>query len=502
MTVTHDLPGSRGTGSSEEAAGPVHRHLGLALAIICAAQLMVVLDATIVNVALPSIQRQLHFSSVNLEWVITGYALAFGGLLLLGGRTGDLFGRRRMFVIGVLLFTTASFLGGLATDQAWLIGARVLQGIGGAIAAPTALSLIANTFPEGAPRNRAMGVYAAMSGGGGAIGLLLGGILTDIASWRWVLFVNVPIGLLVAFAAPRVLGETERQSGRLDLPGALTVSGGMTSLVYGLAHAAANGWANPGTIVPLAAAGVLLVTFVTIEARSEHAIMPLRIFANRNRSGAYLIMLTLGAAMFSLFFFLTQFVQNVLGYSPLKAGLSFLPLTAGIVVMAGVMSRWVGKIGTRLPMTLGPLMTMGALIWISRISVHSGYVEGVLGPALLIAVSMGMAFVPLTLSAVSGVPREDAGLASALLNTGQQVGGSLGLAILVTVATAVTTGDRHVTHAVAVTAGYGAAFKVGAGIAALAFVIALVSIRSGRPQAAEVEATATVPALATEELVA
>ncbi|HUC35790.1 MAG TPA: MFS transporter [Acidimicrobiales bacterium] len=503
ITETQDAGGRHGSPTSArppEDVGPSHRNLGLALAIISAAQLMVVLDATIVNVALPSIQRQLHFSSVNLEWVITGYALAFGGLLLLGGRTGDLFGRRRMFVTGVLLFTAASFLGGLATDQAWLIAARVLQGIGGAIAAPTALSLIADTFPEGPQRNRAMGVYAAMSGGGGALGLLLGGILTDLASWRWVLFVNVPIGLLVAFAAPRVLGETGRQSGRLDLPGALTVSGGMTSLVYSLAHAASNGWANAGTIVPLALSVCLLVAFVGIEARSEHALMPLKIFANRNRSGAYAIMLTLGAAMFSLFFFLTQYVQNILGYSPLKAGLAFLPLTVGIVVMAGIMSRVVGRIGTRLPMTIGPLVTTGALVWISRISVHSGYLEGVLGPALLVAVSMGTAFVPLTLSAVAGVPRHEAGLASALLNTGQQVGGSLGLAILVTVATAVTRGQHHVTSAVAVTTGYGAAFRVGAGLAAAAFFIALFSLRTRRDGTSL--APVMEPVVGAEELVA
>jgi EmrB/QacA subfamily drug resistance transporter len=500
MTTIQDAHDTRQARRPEESAAPAHRQLGLALAIICAAQLMVVLDATIVNVALPSIQRQLHFSPVNLEWVITGYALAFGGLLLLGGRTGDLFGRRRMFVIGVLLFTAASFLGGFAPDQAWLIGARVIQGIGGAIAAPTALSLIASTFPEGPSRNRAMGVYAAMSAGGGSLGLLLGGILTDIASWRWVLFVNVPIGLLVAFAAPRVIGETERRSGRLDLAGALTVSIGMTSLVYGLAHAASHEWANAGTVVPLAVAFCLLVVFVGIEARSEHAIMPLHIFSDRNRSGAYAMMLSLAAALFSLFFYLTQFVQNILGYSPLKAGLAFLPLTAGIAVTAGVTSRFVGRIGTRLPMTLGPLLTTAALVWISRISVHSNYVGAVLGPVLLIAVSMGMTFVPLTLIAVSGVRRREQGLASALLNTGQQVGGSLGLAILVTVATTVTRGQHHVVKAVAVTTGYGAAFKVGAGLALLAFLIALLSIRSGRERTAETPAIMPTPS--PEELAA
>jgi len=454
-----------------------HPRLGLALVVIAAAQLMVVLDATIVNVALPSIQRQLHFSSVNLEWVITGYALAFGGLLLLGGRLGDLFGRRRMFVVGVALFSVASFLGGFAVDQAWLIGARVLQGVGGAIAAPTALALITSTFPEGPSRNRAMGVYAAMAGSGGAIGLLLGGVLTDVASWRWVLFVNVPIGALVVLAAPRVLGETSTRAGRMDLPGALSVTAGMTSLVYGLAHAAAHSWNNAGTIAPLAAAGLLLGIFVSIESRSSHALMPLRIFASRNRAGSYGIMLAVGAAIFSMFFFLTQFVQNILGYSPLKAGLSFLPLSAGIVTAATVMSRLVGRIGPRLPMTIAPLGATAGLLWLSRLSVHTNYLSGILAPLMLIALSMGSLFVPLTLTAVRGVRREEAGLASALLNTGQQVGGSLGLAILVTVATAASSAQHHVSRAVAVTAGYRNALVVGAGIAAFAFVLALVAIR-------------------------
>ena len=435
---------------------------------------------------------------MNLEWVITGYALAFGGLLLLGGRTGDLFGRRRMFVIGVLLFTTASFLGGLAPDQGWLIGARFLQGIGGAIAAPTALSLIASTFPEGPSRNRAMGVYAAMSAGGGSLGLLLGGILTDVASWRWVLFVNVPIGLLVALAAPRFIGETQRQPGWLDLTGALTVSVGMTSLVYGLAHAASHEWANIGTILPLVVAFVLLTTFIGIEARSRHAIMPLNIFSDRNRSGAYVIMLTLAAALFSLFFYLTQFVQNILGFSPIKAGLSFLPLTIGIAFVSGMVAKFVGRVGTRLPMTLGPLLAAAALLWISRISAHSTYSGAVLGPSLLIAVALGLSFVPLTLTAISRVRRQEQGLASALLNTGQQVGASLGLAILVTVATTVTRGQHHAGKAVAVTTGYAAAFRVGALLALLAFVVALVAVRSNQGQTAK--APATVPTLSPEEL--
>jgi EmrB/QacA subfamily drug resistance transporter len=316
-----------------------HKHAGLALVLICAVQMMVILDGTIVNIALPSIQHQLHFSAPGLEWVITAYALTFGGLLLLGGRSGDLFGRRRMFTIGVIIFTAASLLGGFATDQLWLIAARVLQGVGGAIASPTALALIQNTYPEGPKRSRAMGVYAAMSGAGGSLGLLLGGILTDIASWRWVLFVNVPIGLTVAIVAPRVLGTTPTRHGRLDLPGAMSVTLGMASLVFGLSRAATAGWSDRYTVAALALAVILLVTFVVIESKSPHAVMPLHIFKDRNRAGSYVIMLCLAAAMFATFFFITQFVQNILGYSPLKAGFAFLPMTIGIGGSANIISR-------------------------------------------------------------------------------------------------------------------------------------------------------------------
>ena len=476
-------------------AAPVHRHLGLALAIISTAQLMVVLDATIVNIALPSIRRELHFSPVSLEWVINGYALAFGGLLLLGGRAGDLFGRRRMFIVGVGLFTLASLLGGFATNESWLITTRVLQGVGGAIASPTALSLITSTFPEGPARNRAMGVYAAMSGAGSSIGLLLGGILTDVASWRWVLFVNVPIGLAVALIAPRVLGETESHPGHLDLPGAFSVTGGMTLLVYGLTHAATTSWSNGLTVTTLAVAVALLAAFVAIEARSPHAIMPLHIFANRNRSGSYVMMLVIGAALFSMFFFLTQFVQNVMGFSPLKAGVVFLPVSAAIAVVAGLTARMIARTGPRPPMTVGPLVAAGGLFWLSHVQADSTYVGGVLGPIIVIAVGIGVTFVPLTLTAVSGVRRDEAGLASALLNTGQQIGGSLGLAVLVTVATAVikdrltsathpagtavTSAGSAARHAlnVATTAGYDRAFLVGAFVALAGFVVAVVTIR-------------------------
>lgn len=462
-----------------------HKHARLALVLICAVQMMVILDGTIVNIALPSIQHQLHFSAPGLEWVITAYALTFGGLLLLGGRSGDLFGRRRMFTIGVIIFTAASLLGGFATDQLWLIAARVLQGVGGAIASPTALALIQNTYPEGPKRSRAMGVYAAMSGAGGSLGLLLGGILTDVASWRWVLFVNVPIGVTVAIVAPRVLGTTPTRHGRLDLPGAMSVTLGMASLVFGLSRAATAGWSDHYTVAALALAVILLVTFVVIESKSPHAVMPLHIFKDRNRAGSYVIMLCLAAAMFATFFFITQFVQNILGYSPLKAGFAFLPMTIGIGGSANIISRLVGKIGPRRPMTVGPLMVASGLMWLSFVGVHAAYIS-IVGPLLLLAIGMGSTFVPLTLTVMSRVPRGEAGLASALLNTGQQIGGSLGLAVLVTVATSMTSGRlatightaSRAQHALATTAGYDAAFRIGSLIAFVGFVLAVTVIRT------------------------
>src|SRR5712692_10494749 len=302
------------------------RHLGIALTVIAFAQLMVVLDSTIVNVALPSIQRALRFNSTDLEWVVNAYSLAFGGLLLLGGRAGDLFGRRRVFIAGVLLFAAGSLAGGLATTSTWLIVSRVVQGAGGAIVAPTALSLIADTFQEGAARNRALGIYAGAAGGGGAVGLILGGLIVNYLSWRWVLFVNVPIAIVLAVAAPRVLAASDGRSGRLDLPGAISVTGGMTLLVYGLSRAATQSWSDSVTIATLGFGAALLVLFVLIELRSKQPLMPLSIFANRNRTGAYALRMVAGSTTLAVLFFLTQIIQNVLGYSPLKAGFAFLTL--------------------------------------------------------------------------------------------------------------------------------------------------------------------------------
>ena len=448
---------------------PVHRHLGLALVVIATAQLMVVLDATIVNVALPDIQKALGFSGSGLEWVVNAYALTFGGLLLLGGRAGDLLGRRRVFIAGIILFSVASLLGGFATTQEWLLAARAIQGVGGAIVAPTALSLVTTTFPEGPPRNRAMGVYAAMSIAGAAVGLILGGVLTTYLSWRWVFFVNVPIGVAVMLAAPRVLGESARRHGRFDLPGAITGTLGLAALVYGLTSAATtpNGvshWGDTKVVASLTAAVVLLVSFVLIEWRSKHALMPLRIFKNRNRSGAYLIMLCIGTAMFGMFFFLTVFVQTVWGYSALRTGIAYLPMVATIMLMAGVSAQLVPRIGARPLMLAGSAIGAGGMYWLSRINEHSTYVNGLLGPIIVTAIGLGMLFMPVTLVALSKVEDKDAGLASSLLNTGQQVGGSIGLALLGTVAWTAVANSIHSQAAAAAAA----AAKSGHGLHAAA----------------------------------
>jgi EmrB/QacA subfamily drug resistance transporter len=479
--------------------------------VIATAQLMVVLDSTIVNVALPKIQTALNFSGTNLEWVVNAYALAFGGLLLLGGRSGDLLGRRRVFIAGIALFALASLAGGFATDQAWLLTARVVQGIGGALAAPTSLALIAVTFPEGKERNRAMGVYAAMSISGAAIGLIAGGLLTSYADWRWVFFVNVPIGLVVLLLAPRVLGESERKPGRFDLPGAITGSLGLGALVYGLSEAATsftNGkalshWGDTKVIVSLVAAVVLLVAFGFIEARSRHALVPPRVLKSRDRTGAYLISLCIGTALFGMFFFMTLFVQEVWGYSPVRSGVAYLPMVAAIFPAAGLSSSLVSRIGARPLMIVGPGLAAGGMFWLAQISEHSTYAGGLLGPMILTGFGMGLTFVPLSLVALAKVSNDDAGVASSLLNTGQQVGGSIGLAILGTVAwsavasnlhASAATAGAHVTKAAqtamtnhALAYGFGRGYLVSAGIALLAMVVALIFIRVKRSDLAGID---------------
>ncbi len=394
---------------------------------------MVVLDATIVNIALPHIQGALKFSTTDLTWVVSAYTLTFGGLLLLGGRAGDILGRRRVFTAGILLFTVASLLGGFAQEPWQLLAARALQGVGGAIASPTSLALITTTFPEGPERNRAFGVFAAVSAGGGAIGLLAGGMLTEWLDWRWVLFVNVPIGLLIILVTPLYISESERHPGRFDIAGALTSTLGMASLVYGFIRAAEEGWRDSLTIASFGAAVVLLVVFVLVESRAKEPITPLRMFADRNRSGTYVIMLSLAAAMFGMFFFIVLFVQNVLQYTPIEAGLAFLPVTAAIVAGAGLSQRFLPVLGPKPFMVVGSSLVALGLGWQTLIDPGSSYVGGVLGPMLLFGFGMGLNFVTLTLTAVSGVAVHEAGAASGLLNATQQVGGSLGLSILTTV---------------------------------------------------------------------
>ena len=413
-------------------AGGGSRRLGLALVVIATAQLMVVLDATIVNVALPHIQQALGFSGSGLEWVVNAYAVTFGGLLLLGGRAGDILGRRRVFVFGLLLFSAASLVGGFATSQAWLLTARAVQGVGGAVIAPTALALITTNFPEGGERNRAFGVYAAMAGAGSAVGLLLGGILTTYASWRWVLFVNVPIGIVVAAAAPRVLAESPRRPGRIDVAGAVTGTGGVALLVYGLSKAATgqdgvSHWGDAQVLASLAASVVLLVSFVLIEMRSSRPLLPMRVLADRNRSGAYLIMLCVATGLFGLFFFLTLFIQTVLGYSAIRSGIAYLPFAVGVVVASALASQLMPRIGPRPLIVTGTAMVAGGMFWFSRLTEHSGYAAHLLGPQLVSSFGLGLVFVPLALVSLHNVAEQDSGVASSLLNTAQQVGGAIGL---------------------------------------------------------------------------
>jgi len=466
------------------------RNLNLALVVIALAQLMVVLDVAIVNVALPSIQRELHFAATDLEWVVNAYAIAFGGLLLFGGRTGDLFGRRRIFIIGALMFTAGSLAGGLATSSTFLIVARAAQGVGAAVLAPTALSLLAATFPQGAERNRALGVYSAVSAGGGAVGLLMGGIITNYLSWRWIMFVNVPIGLLLAFAAPRVLIRGEGKPGRLDLPGAVTVTAGISLLVYGLARVATHDWSDSVTRATLVIAIALLATFVALESRGRHPLMPLRIFANRNRSGAYGLSLAIGAALSGMLFLLTLFLQNVLDFTPLQAGFAFLPTALGVIVGAGLTSRLIGRVGPRVPMTTGALLAATGLFWLSAVTVYANYLTDVLGPLVVLAIGLGMAFVSTSATAISGAQPNESGLASALLNVGRQLGGSLGIAIMGTIATTVTRNQLATTrfsHAAlngALTAGFSSAFQVAGVIALAGFVTALVAVRHRQAPAA------------------
>jgi EmrB/QacA subfamily drug resistance transporter len=412
------------------------------LVLVCLAQFMVILDATIVNVALPSIQIDLEMSNSNLQWVINAYALLFGGFLLLGGRAGDLIGRKRVFLAGVVLFTAASLLCGLAQSELWLILARGLQGLGAALVAPAALSIVTTTFKEGADRTKAMGVWAAIAVGGGAVGLVLGGFLTETFSWPWIFFVNVPVGIVAFALSLRLVPESkdEHIHRSYDVLGAVTVTGGLVALVYGIVRSSQVGWGSTEVIGTLALAAVLLGAFLVEERRSVEPLVRLSIFAVRTIRGANVVMFIVACGLFAMFFFNTLYLQRVLGYSPLEAGLAFLPFTVGIIIGAGVSQKLVPALGAREVPLIGLMLAIAGLLLFLRLTPDGTYLVDLLPGIMLTSIGMGLTFVPVTLIATSGIPDADAGLASGLFNTSQQIGGALGLAILSTISTSTTTG--------------------------------------------------------------
>jgi EmrB/QacA subfamily drug resistance transporter len=467
---------------------------GLALLLLAAAQFVVVLDASIVNVALPSIGRALDFSQDSLSWVVNAYVLVFGGFLMLGGRLADLLGRRRMFVIGLILFAAASLAGGLAQSEGWLIAARAVQGLGGALLSPAALSLLTVLFAEGAERNRAMGVWGAVAGSGGAAGVLLGGMLTQWAGWEWVLFVNVPVATLAALAAFRVLPESRNEGNRhFDIAGAVTVTAGLSLLVYSLVDASDAGWLSTQTLGLGAVALALLAVFVVIELRSKDPLVPFSIFKLRTLTGSNIVALLVAAALFAMFFFVSLYMQQVLGYDALKAGLSYLPLAVGIIISAGVASQLVTKMGYKPVFFAGMVLAAIGLLWFAQVDADGTYLSDILFPSLVVAAGLGFAFVPMMIAAVAGVEPSRAGLASGLINTSQQVGGALGLAILASVANSRTdsameaAGGAQSALPTALTEGFQAAFLVGAGFAIVGAILVLVLI-SGKESRAHAEA--------------
>jgi EmrB/QacA subfamily drug resistance transporter len=456
----------------------------LALGLLCVAQFMVVLDASIVNVALPSIGKALDFSQENLSWVVNAYVLTFGGFLLLGGRAADLLGRRRVFMFGLLLFAAASLVGGFSSSDSMLIAARAVQGLGAAILSPSALSIVTTTFRDGAERNKALGVWGAVAGSGGAAGVLLGGVLTDGLGWEWVLWVNVPIGIGAAILAPMLVAESrsDAETRSFDVAGAVSVTGGLSVMVYALVDATDAGWGSTQTIGLLALAAGLLIAFVFIELRAEDPLVPFRIFRLRTLTGANVVGVLIGASLFSMFFFISLYMQQVLGYSAIHAGLSYLPLALTIIVSAGVASQLVTKVGFKPVLAAGMAFIAGGLIWFGQVSVGGGFLTDILGPSELAAIGLGLAFVTSTIAAVSGVEEREAGLASGLINTSQQVGGALGLAILASIANT-TTINSSAPPKEALTDGFQAAFLGGAAIAILGLIATLVLIRSSDSRA-------------------
>jgi EmrB/QacA subfamily drug resistance transporter len=489
------------TSRAPEPAAVSSRSSSIVLAIILAAQAMAVIDSSVITTALPSIHAALHFSPTGLSWVQSAYTLPFGGLLLLGARAGDLLGRRLVFVAGIALFTVASLFAGLAESSDWLLIARAVQGIAAAVAVPSVLTLLMTSFPPGPRRARAIAYYGAIAGGASSIGIVLGGLLTSWLSWRWAMFINVPVGAAVIALSPRYLPETERATGHFDLLGALTGTLGMTGIVYGFVRAASSGWSDPATIVSLAAGVALLGGFLLIEMRAEQPMMPLRLFASRERSGAYLSRLLLVAGMFSSFFFLTQFLQGVHNYSAIKAGAAFLPWTVVLFGAVQVMAKMAGRFGGTRLLIAGLVTGLAGMVWVSRLSAGTAYFPGLAIPMILLGVGLGIGIVTLTTRGIAGVAPEDSGASSGLLNVAQQIGASLGLGILTSVFVAAS---RHTSSrpAAGLDAKREAARVLAHGLSAgltgaavflgLALVVALVTGGRRRPEPAVADAEPAV----------
>jgi EmrB/QacA subfamily drug resistance transporter len=466
-------------------------HLTATLLLCCLAQFMVILDVSVVNVALPSIRGALHFSESNLQWVVNAYTVTFAGFMLLGGRAADLIGRRRVFVAGLLLFGLASLAGGLADSQGTLIAARAVQGLGGAVIAPASLSILTSTFEEGAARNRAVGIWGAMGAAGGSAGALLGGVITDVLSWRWILFINVPIGVIAALLAERYIaeGRNPERAQNFDLSGAVTATAGLSLLVFGIVRTDVTGWGSATTLGLMAAGLALLAAFVLIEGRiAKSPLMPLRIYASRTLTVSNLVMLLLGAAVFAMWFFVSLYLQQVLGYTPIQAGLAFLPMTFAIATFSTLAPRLVRRFGAKTLLVTGLLVGAAGLLLFTDIAVGGSYLGNVLAPSVLTAAGMGIAFVPVTISAVAGVAPQEAGLASGLVNTARMFGGALGLAILAAVATARTNSDLH--HFIgpqagrsALTDGFQVGFVVAAAFALAGALVAAIGLPQVRPGA-------------------
>jgi EmrB/QacA subfamily drug resistance transporter len=452
------------------------------LFVVVTAYLMVGVDSTVVNVALPDIQRDLGFSPTGLSWVLNAYTLAFGGLLLLGGRVGDIAGRRRTLTVGVLVFAAASLLGGLAGGSAWLLAARALQGVGAALIAPSTLALITTSFPDGPRRHHALGVYSSMAGIGASLGLVLGGALTTWASWRWALLINVPIGVAVALALPRFVAETPRHAGRFDAVGALTGTAGTTGLVYAFIRVSEQGWSDTQALLGFTTAAALLAGFALVEARAAQPILPLRLFADRDRAGGYAGILLLPAGMFGAFYFLTLICQQVLDYSPLRTGLAFLPLTLAMFTTVRLVPRLLARFGAKPVLLTGMTLLASAGCWLWRLDSGAGYATGLLGPLLLMGLGIGLSLMPLNATILARVQPREAGAASGLLQTLQWLGGTLGLSILVTV---YGTATRHATGSPSqiLTQGAARAFGVGALIALTALLVCALTITGRRPGA-------------------